>query len=480
MRQRGRFSLSQKGARQWGRFCDNGDGSPCRSKWAILPLGVVFMPEYYFRARNLKGAEKEGVVAGDKPLDAIRGLQERGYFIVGLREREGWPGENNWESRRASRRFFPSRYGGDPERSYVERVVTSLNKQVQLPFIRTRPQTRDMAIFCRQFATMVGAGISFLNSLRVLARQTEQPQLKVIIGDIAARVEKGFSLGDSFRAHSDIFPGLMINMVIAGESGGVLASVLERLAVHFEKQHDLEQKVSSATLYPRFLFCAAILVVVFMLVFVIPSFEGIYVSMAVDLPPLTALLILLGEILASYWYLFLLLLVVFAYLLKRVLGTGRGALIYDWLLLELPLFNALYKKIILARFCRMLGTLLGSGVNLLLSLRFVEKILGNRIAGGAVRRVAVGIAEGRTLAEAIALEDLFPSMVAEMAGVGEETSKLDEMLVRAADYYEEEVSCIIERLGSMLEPILILVMAGIVGLIALSVLLPVFDIYQMI
>ena len=202
--------------------------------------------------------------------------------------------------------------------------------------------------------------------------------------------------------------------------------------------------------------------------------------MAVDLPPLTELLILLGEVLASYWYLFLLLPAAFAFLLKKIFGTGRGALIYDRLLLELPLFNALYKKVILTQFCRTLGTLLGSGVSLLLSLRFVERILGNRVAGAAVRRVAGGIAEGRTLAEAIALEDLFPSMVAEMAGVGEETGKLDEMLIRSADYYEEDVSRIIERLGSMLEPILILVMAGIVGLIALSVLLPMFDIYRMI
>ncbi|MGI6318732.1 MAG: type II secretion system F family protein [Dethiobacteria bacterium] len=444
-----------------------------------MPLGVMFMPEYYYRARDLKGTEKEGVVVGDKPLEAIRGLQERGYYIVRLRERGGRPGERNGEAWRADR-AFSSRYNGDPERSYIERVVAALNKPVQLPFIRTRLQTRDMAVFCRQFATMVGAGITFLYSLKVLARQTEQPQLKEIIGDIAARVEKGFSLGDSFKAHSGIFSDLMVNMVIAGESGGVLDTVLDRLAVHFEKQYDLEQKIRSATLYPRFLFCAAILVVVFMLVFVIPSFQGIYVGMAVDLPPLTELLILLGEGLVSYWYLFFLLTVAFAFLLKRILSTGRGAFIYDWLLLELPLFNALYKKVILARFCRTLGTLLGSGVNLLLSLQFVERILGNRIAGAAVRRVAGGIAEGRALAEALALEDLFPSMVAEMAGVGEETGKLDEMLIRSADYYEEEVSCIIERLGSMLEPILILAMAGIVGLIALSVLLPVFDIYRMI
>ena len=165
---------------------------------------------------------------------------------------------------------------------------------------------------------------------------------------------------------------------------------------------------------------------------------------------------------------------------ERILSTQRRSFYLRLAACELPLFNALYKKVILARFCRTLGTLLGSGVNLLLSLQFVERILGNRIAGAAVRRVAGGIAEGRALAEALALEDLFPSMVAEMAGVGEETGKLDEMLIRSADYYEEEVSCIIERLGSMLEPILILAMAGIVGLIALSVLLPVFDIYRMI
>ncbi len=438
------------------------------------------MPEYYYHAGGRESAEEEEDVARNRLLGATIDMQKQRYFFFGPEGRGRWPGKRHGKKKVISRPSLPGLQGEGPQRNYIELLLKVLNKQIKFPFIRIRPRTRDMAIFCRQFATMVGAGITFLDSLRVLARQTEQAQLKEIIGDIAANVEKGFPLGDSFRAHRDIFPELMINMVITGESGGVLAAILERLAVYFEKQHELEQKIGAATLYPKFLFCAALLVIVFMLVFVIPSFQGIYASMAVELPPLTKLLILLGEIMASYWYLFLLLPAVFVFLLKKIFSTGKGALIYEWFLLELPLFNGLYKKMILARFCRTLGTLLGSGVSLMLSLRFAKGVLGNRIAGAAVGRIAGGIAEGRTLAQAIAREDLFPSMVAEMAGVGEETGKLDEMLSRAADYYEGEVSYIVDRLGSILEPILILVMAGVTGLIALSVLLPMFDIYRMI
>lgn len=428
---------------------------------------------YHYRARNIKGTKKEGVVTGDKPLEAIRDLQDRGFFIVELREYAGSPVELN----RESRVFNPNRI---LSRSSAEQIKAMLTKQVRLPFWKPRVQTRDLMVFCHQFAAMVSAGITFLDSLRILAQQTEQPLLKQKIGDIAARVEKGFSLGDSFRAHSDVFPPLMINMVEAGESGGVFGIVLERLAVHFEKQENLEQKIRSATLYPKVIICVIFLVVIFMLVFVLPSFVGIFESMAVNVPPLTRFLILSGEVLASYWYLFLFALIVLALFLKKVLKTKRGVFIYDRLLLDLPLFNSLYRKMILARFCRTLSTLLRSGVNLLTSLQLVEKVMGNRIAAAAVQRVTSAIMQGQTAAEALATENIFPSMVVEMARVGEETGKLGDMLVRAADYFEDEGSRIVERLGSMLEPVLILIMAGIIGLIALSVLLPMFEIYQMI
>lgn len=431
------------------------------------------MSEYYYRARDLQGSEVEEIVTGEKPLEAIKKLQNSSYLIVGLKKIGGNPGKGRGENR------LPNQVGGQ-SRGYAERVAAILTKQVRLPFMGSRLQTRELMVFCRQFAAMVGAGITILNSLKILARQTEQPLLKEKIWDIATRVEKGFTLGDSFRAHGDVFPQLMVNMIEAGEAGGVFSNVLERLAVHYEKQYDLEQKVRSATLYPRFLICAVILVVVFMLVFVIPSFAGVFESMAVDIPLITKILILSGDMLASYWHLFLFTLVILAFFLKRALSTGKMALFHDRLLLDLPLFHSLYRKMLLARFCRTLGTLLGSGVGLLMSLELVENIMGNRIAAAAVQRVAGGIKRGRTVAEALASENIFPAIVVEMTGVGEETGKLGDMLLKSADYFESEVSRIVERLGSMLEPVLILIMAGIIGSIALSVLLPMFEIYQMI
>jgi len=439
----------------------------------ICYIGGRYLSKYYYRAGDLQNSEVEESVAGEKPLEAIGDLQDSSYFIVELKKKGGKAGKDSGEN------SLPNRVGGQ-SRSFAERVAAILTKQVRLPFIGSRLQTRELMVFCRQFATMVDAGITILNSLKILARQTELPLLKEIIWDLAARVEKGLTLGDSFRAHGDVFPQLMVNMIETGEAGGVFNKVLERLAVHYEKQYDLEQKVRSATLYPKFLICAVILVVIFMLVFVLPSFAGVFESMAVDVPPLTKYLILSGEVLAAYWHFFLFALGIFAFFLKRAQNIGKVALFYDRLLLDLPLFHSLYRKMLLARFCRTLGTLLGSGVSLLMSLELVEKIMGNRIAAAAVQRVAGGIKRGRTVAEALASENIFPSIVVEMAGVGEETGKLDDLLFKSADYFESEVSRIVERLGSMLEPALILIMAGIIGSIALSVLLPMFEIYQMI
>lgn len=373
------------------------------------------------------------------------------------------------------------RFNGEGEaKSLGRRLVTFLKKPVRLPFIKSRPKTRDFMIFSRQFSAMIGAGIAVLSSLEILGKQVEHSVLREKIRDVALLVRKGHSLADSFRAHADVFPSILINMVETGEAGGIFNTAMERVAAHFERQYDLEQKIKSATLYPKFIIGVVFLVIIFMIVFVLPRFESVFENMGVVMPALTRMLIASGGVLLSYWYLIILLGIVFFLSLKVALKTETGSFFYDRLRLDAPLLGSLYRKIIMARFCRTLGTLLGSGVSLILSLELLKKTSENRIVAGAIERASFNISRGESVADALSPGGIFPAMVVEMASVGEETGKLDSMFSKSADFFEADVSYTVERLGSLLEPALILFMTGIIALIALSVLLPMFEVYDLI
>lgn len=343
-----------------------------------------------------------------------------------------------------------------------------------------RPGTRDLMIFCRQFAVMNNAGITLLSSLRLFGEQTEQPILRERLRAVAAELEKGNLLAGSLAMHGDIFPALLINMIKAGEEGGVLDTVLDRLALHFEKQYDLEQKIKAATLYPKFLTGLVFLMVIFILVFVLPNFVGVFESMGLEMPLLTRLLFTAGEILTAYWHLIALFLFVAYFFSRKFLQTEKGARYYDRLRLDFPFFNVIYRKIVLARFCRTLGILLGSGMALLSALELLKGILENGIIAESIQAVGEGIVQGRSLAKTLAATGFFPPLVVEMVHVGELTGNLDNLLIKAADFYEADISYTIERLQAMLEPVLILSMAGIIAFIALSVLLPMFEVYQLL
>jgi type IV pilus assembly protein PilC len=423
------------------------------------------MPIFLYRARDWKGTEKEGIVSGSEPQEAARELQEQGLFIVSLREYRGW------------HKFQDQA----PVRPYDSKQGSSfLSRPLKFYLGKARPGTRDFMVFCRQFAALTGAGITLFNSLRLLEEQTEHNVLREKIKDVASRVERGHSLAESFRVNSDVFPSLLINMIEAGEAGGVFDAVLERLALHFEKQYDLEQKIRSATFYPKFIACAAMAAVIFMVVAVLPAFTGIFENMGMEMPALTRLLIFAGNMILSYWHILFIIFIAAVFYCKRLLKTNQGRRFYDRLRLNSPVFGPINRKIVTARFCRTLSTLLGSGTAMLPSLDLVKEIMDNSICGENIARTKEGIVRGQPLARALAAGSFFPPLVVEMVSVGEQTGNLEGMLTSAAGFLEAEVSYIIDRLSSLLEPLLILFMAGIIALIALSVLLPMFEVYQMI
>jgi type IV pilus assembly protein PilC len=347
-------------------------------------------------------------------------------------------------------------------------------------FFHSHPGTRDLMIFCRQFAALNNAGITFLRSLQLLGEQTEQPVLRERLRAVAAKLERGYLLADSLAEHGDIFPDILLNMVKAGEEGGVLDTVLDRLALHFEKQYDLEQKVKAATFYPKFLVGIASLIVIFILVFVLPNFMGIFENLGLEIPLLTRLFFTLGRMFITYWYLIMLFLLMSFFFLRKFFQTEQGAYYYDRLCLNFPFFSSIYRKIMLARFCRTLGTLLDSGMTLLPALSLLKGVMGNRIVTASIKEVEEGIIQGRSLAENLATAGFFPPMIVEMVHVGEQTGNLDNLLLKTAQFYEADVSYTIERLHAMLEPALILTIAVMITFIALSVILPMFEVYQLL
>ncbi|NMB35759.1 MAG: type II secretion system F family protein [Firmicutes bacterium] len=345
---------------------------------------------------------------------------------------------------------------------------------------RSRPGTRDLMIFCRQFAAMNNAGITLLDSLRLFGTQMEQPVLRERLRAVAAELERGGLLAESLAMHDDVFPALLINMVEAGEEGGVLDTVLDRLALHFEKQYDLEQKIKAATFYPKFLTGLVFLTITFILMFVLPNFVGVFENMGLEMPLLTGLLFAAGELLTTYWHLIALSLAALYFVIWKYLQTEKGARYYDRLRLIVPFFSSIYRKVVLARFCRILGILLSSGMTLLPALELLEGILENVILAESIQIVRGRIVQGRSLAETLAATGFFPLMIVEMVRVGEMTGNLENLLDKVADFYEADLSYTIDRLQATLEPVLILTLAGVVAFIALSVLMPIFEMYQLL
>jgi type IV pilus assembly protein PilC len=337
-----------------------------------------------------------------------------------------------------------------------------------------RVPTRDIVIFTRQFATMINAGLPLVQALDILAQQTENKALAEVTKQVVYDVESGHTLADALSKHPKAFTALYVNMVAAGEAGGILDTILLRLAVFLEKNDNIVRKVKGAMIYPAVIFSVAVIAVVVLLIFVIPTFQQMFASVNMELPLPTKIVIAASDFLQSYWWLLIILAVGSAFGIRRYYATEGGKLVIDRLMLKAPVVGDLLRKSAVSRFTRTLGTLISSGVAILDGLEITARTAGNRVIHDAVMESRGSIAGGETIAAPLAKSKVFPPMVTSMIAVGEATGGLDEMLTKIADFYDDEVDAAVSALLSLMEPIMIVVLGVIVGGMIVAMYLPIF------
>ena len=352
--------------------------------------------------------------------------------------------------------------------------VRQKSKEINISF-GTGVSTRDIVIFTRQFATMINSGLPLVQSLDILSEQTENDNLRKTIQDTLYDVESGHTLADAMAKHPKIFTELFVNMVAAGEAGGILDTILLRLATFLEKNDALVRKIKGAMVYPAVIFGVAGAAVAILLIFVIPTFQTMFDSAGVPLPLPTRIVIQMSIILQGYWWAIFGGMAGFVFGIRQWYQTDTGKLFLDRILLALPILGDLQRKAAVARFTRTLGTLVSSGVSILEGLEITAKTAGNRVIHDAVMGSRASIAGGDTISGPLKESGVFPPMVVQMINVGEQTGGLDEMLSKIADFYDEEVDAAVETLLSAMEPIMIVLLGTVVGGMIVAMYLPIFD-----
>lgn len=404
------------------------------------------MATYNYTARSSKGEIIKDSIDGEAEDLVVSKIKDMGYFIVN---------------------------------------ITKLKEdkvKMKLPALKifTRVKTRDIVIFTRQFATMISAGMSLIEVLAILGKQTANPKLAAILSEIKTDVETGHTLSESMEKHSSVFPEVYISLVRAGEAGGVLDKTMNDLANFLEKEENIRATISSKTAYPKFVLVFAIIITVVIIVFLVPTFQEIYESMGAELPTITQIVISIGDLLKKVYFYVILAVIIFGgrYLFKKILKSSRGRYLLDKLKISIPRVGDLFKKMSLSRFNRHFGILLATGVPILNSLEITKGVAGNVLIDNALDKVRKSIKEGENIAEPMSRMKVFPDMMVQMIAVGEKTGTLDEVVSKLADFYENEVTHSVDSLVTILEPLMLLFVAGIIGMIVLSMYLPMFTMYQ--
>jgi type IV pilus assembly protein PilC len=353
--------------------------------------------------------------------------------------------------------------------------VREAPKDLKLPSFGSGITTRDVVIFTRQFATMINAGLPLVQSLTILAQQTENAVLKDVTRQVVYDVEAGNTLADAMRKHPKAFSDLYVNMVSAGEAGGILDTILLRLATFLEKNDALVRKVKGAMVYPGVIMSVAAGAIAILLIFVIPTFQSMFASVNMELPLPTRVVIGASNFLTGWWWMILLVAAGIFFAVRQYYATPVGRRQIDGALLNAPVLGDVLRKSAVSRFTRTLGTLISSGVSILDGLEITAKTAGNMVIHDAVMKSRQSIAGGETIAGPLAESKVFPPMVISMVSVGEQTGGLDEMLSKIADFYDEEVDVAVSALLSLMEPIMIVVLGVVVGGMVVAMYLPIFD-----
>lgn len=353
--------------------------------------------------------------------------------------------------------------------------VTVANQDLDLFASFQKVHTKDIAVFCRQFYTMLNAGVTILSSLDILKQQSESKKLKKVVEEIYESVQRGTTLSESMKEHPKDFPELLINMVAVGEVTGNLDEIMDRLATHFEKENRMSNKVKSALIYPMVLLVVSLSVVTFLLVFVMPTFVGMFTSSGVELPLPTRILLGVSNTLVHYGIFIFIGLVGAVFGIKTMAQSPKGKLVVDQMKLSIPVLKGVTQKIITTRFTRTLATLMASGVPLIQAIEVISRIVGNTVVERDLLHAISDLKKGVSLSIPIRDMGHFPPMVHYMLNIGEESGSIDDIMNRTANYYDEELDTALTRLVSLMEPLMILVMAVLVGSIAVAMVMPMFS-----
>lgn len=399
---------------------------------------------YVYKAKSRSGEDRQGDILAENLEQASARLRQQGLLVTNIQEKKNID---------------------------LKKLNIELNAGVS---------KRDLAIYCRQFATMMASGLSALQSLHVLEKQTPKKQLKDATINLIQTIQQGRSLSEGMAEYPKVFPDFMVHMVEAGEVGGVLDQVMERLASYYQREHETRQKIISALTYPLIILFMSVGVIAVLIGFVLPQFIGIYSDFGSALPLPTRIVLSINDFMRQHYLILTGVLVAIVLLIIRFLKTEAGQHLKDKLSFKIPVYQDLNRKIITTHFCLTMSTLLGSGVPIMKALETMKKLFKNHIVVAGIEHAQASIREGKSLSEPLAKMDVFAPMVLQMIVVGEETGMLEKMFERVATIYDYEVEQSLGRLTAFIEPLMILGMGVMVGFILLSVLLPMYSLSNVI
>ncbi len=400
------------------------------------------MATFGYEALAPNGKVKKASLSADSRDDAIRKIKENGLTIISVEEQ------------------------------------SALQKDIELPMFKKKVSERDLSVFCRQFSSLMKAGVSIINSLEMLVEQTENKRLKTALLNTLSNVEKGENLANAMKMSGDAFPPLLISMIAAGEASGSLEKSIDRMGEQFEKNAKLKGLVKKAMMYPIVLSVVAVGVVVVLMVMVIPNFVSMFEDLGTDLPFMTKAVMALSDAIISYWYIFIAVIVAIVVAYKMFVSTDNGRHVVDNIVLKIPVIGNLVQKQACASFSRTLSTLLQAGMPVIDSIHTVAGTMSNVHFKDALLKAMDGVALGLSLSSQLKASGRFPAMVVHMTNIGEETGNIEEMLTNVAKYYDEEVELTTQSMTSLMEPIIIVVMAAIVCVIIAAVYGPMITMYN--
>lgn len=401
------------------------------------------METFSYTAVGADGKEKKGSIVAETREDAARSLKDQGLLPMSIGKQ------------------------------------SALDKDINFSFGKKKGvKVRDLSVFCRQFSSIIKAGVNVINALSMMSEQTENKKLKAAIKNVQSNVEKGETLSSAMRSEGDIFPSLLISMVAAGEASGSLETAIERMAIQFEKDAKISGMVKKAMIYPIILIVVMIGVVIAMMMFVIPNFMDMFEGLDAEMPFMTVMVINMSNFILDKWWLLILIVagIVFAY--KSYYKTDAGRHVIDRIKIKIPVFGVLTVKTACARFSRIMSTLLSAGMPMISAIEIAAGTMDNVLFKDALQKVRSGVALGMGFSQQIGVTRLFPAMLVHMVGIGEETGNIEDMLTNVANYYDEEVELATQSVTALMEPMIIIVMAVVVGALVLAIYQPMITLYS--